>query len=126
MPLILQPTFSDKTREEIEQHLLVVRARRMAAVAMYYAGKNAKTNHLIAKEQQRVNREYALLVKDLDKMNALEQKIEERMITLEQHWQELQRHHGNLVEIEDGDDRPETGKHQRKSFESNSRKPPGY
>jgi len=104
MPLILQPMFSDKSREEIEQHLLAVRARRMAAVAVYYAGVNAKNLHLVAKERQRIAREYALLAKDLEKMNRLEEAIEERLITLEQHQQELDFHRGSLVEVEDEED----------------------
>jgi hypothetical protein len=44
MPLILQPVFNEQSRDEIEQHLMVVRARRMSAVAVYYAGVNAKTH----------------------------------------------------------------------------------
>jgi hypothetical protein len=38
MPLILRPVFNEQSRDEIEQHLMVVRARRMSAVAVYYAG----------------------------------------------------------------------------------------
>lgn len=102
MPLILQPTFSDKSREEIEQHLLVVRSRRMAAVVTYYAGVNAKTLHGVAKEQGRIAREYEMLRRDINRMNKLEEAIEKRLITLEQHQQQLDMYRGNLVEIDDG------------------------
>jgi hypothetical protein len=104
MPLILQPMFSDKSREEIEQHLLMVRSRRMAAVAVYYAGVNAKNLHLIARERQRIAREYAMLAKDIEKMNKLELAIEDRLVKLEQHQQELDFHRDSLVEVEDGEE----------------------
>jgi hypothetical protein len=107
--------FDGKTRDEIETHLLVVRAKRMAAVVTYYAGVNAKNLHLVAKEQQRVAREYALLAKDIDKMNKLEMAIEARLTKLEQHQQELEFHRGNLVEIEDGDrEQKSNGEYKRK------------
>lgn len=108
MPLVFQPTFSDKTRQEIEQHLLVVRAKRMLAVVTYYAGVNAKNMHLIAREQQRIAREYEMLKRDMDRMNKLEQAIETRLIKLEQHRQELGFHQGNLVNMENEDDREQS------------------
>jgi hypothetical protein len=101
MPLILQPTFSDKTRQQIEEHLLVVRARRMAAVVTYYAGVNAKNMHLIMKEQQRIAREYAMLARDLARMDKLDAAIEARLGVIVQHQQELDIYRGNIVEIED-------------------------
>jgi DNA repair photolyase len=103
MPLILQPVFSQKSREEIEQHLLVVRAKRMSAVVVYFAGVNAKNMHLIAKEQQRIAREYEMLKRDIDRMGKLEVAIEARLAKLIQHQQEMDVYSGNLVEIEDGD-----------------------
>jgi hypothetical protein len=95
--------FSQKSREEIEQHLLVVRAKRMAAVVVYYAGVNAKNMHLIAKEQQRIAHEYEMLKRDMERMNKLEDAIESRLAKLIQHQQEMDVYRGNLVEIEDGD-----------------------
>ena len=103
MPLILQPTYDGASRDEIERHLLVVRARRMNAVATYYAGVNAKTTHMIVKFQQRLAREYQLLAKDFDKMNKLEEALEKRLNTLEQLAHERDSARDNLVEIEDGD-----------------------
>jgi hypothetical protein len=107
MPLILQPTFSDRTREQIENHLLEVRARRMAAVVTYYAGVNAKNMHLVSKERLRVMREYQMLKRDLDRMHRLDKAIEERLNKIVQHQQELDFHLSNLVEIPDGDDERE-------------------
>jgi hypothetical protein len=54
MPLILQPVFNEQSRDEIEQHLMVVRARRMSAVAVYYAGVNAKTHQDLQQPRPRV------------------------------------------------------------------------
>lgn len=104
MPLVLQPTFSDKTRDQIENHLLEVRARRMAAVVTYYAGVNAKNMHLVSKERLRVMREYQMLKRDLDRMHRLDKAINDRLNRIVQHQQELDFHLSNIVEIPDGDD----------------------
>ncbi|SRR5258706_11031326 len=102
MPLILQPVFSELSRDEIELHLLQVRARRMAAVAVYYAGANAKTHHTMIKHQQRMAREYAALAREIEKMNKLEVSIEDRLAKLEIHLQEYRSAEQQLVEIPDG------------------------
>ena len=131
MPLVFQPAFSDKTREEIEAHILVVRARRMAAVVTYYAGVNAKNLHLIARDRQRVAREYFLLARDLARMDKLDAAIEDRLVKVIQHQQELDIHLGNLVEIEDGgeDTRSKSvkgnGELRRPSGAVKSGRPPG-
>jgi hypothetical protein len=104
MPLILQPKFSDKTRDEIEQHLSVVRARRMQAVAVFYAGKNAKVMHATAKFMDRINREYTMLAKDLARYDKLDEAVEKRLATLEQLSHELQSAQDQYVELPDGDD----------------------
>jgi hypothetical protein len=132
MALVLQPAFSDKTREEIEQHLLVVRARRMAAVVTYYAGVNAKNLHLIIRDRQRIAREYAMLARELVKMDKLDAIVETRLAKLTQLQQELDIHQGNMVEIEDegdqersGDKKGANGEYKRISGIVRSGRPPG-
>jgi hypothetical protein len=135
MALVLQPAFSDKTREEIEQHLLVVRARRMAAVVTYYAGVNAKNLHLIIKDRQRIAREYAMLARELVKMDKLDAIVETRLAKLTQLQQELDIHQSNMVEIADdreesraaggGDKKGANGEYKRASGAVRSGRPPG-
>jgi len=104
MALILQPKFSEKSRDEIEAHLMVVRARRMQAVAVFYAGKNAKVMHATAKFQDRIRREYEMLGKDLAKYDRLDEVVEKRLATLEQLLQDLGSAQDQYVELPDGDE----------------------
>lgn len=104
MPLILQPKFSDLSREEIESHIEQVRARRMAAVVQYHAGVNAKLEFTSVKIQAKIAREYHLLSQDIEKADKLDEKIEQRLQTLEMHMQELGQTHDALIPMEDEDD----------------------
>jgi hypothetical protein len=125
--LVLQPTFNDKTREEIETHLMEVRARRMLAVATYYQGINAKATAQMAKEQARMQREYGLLLRDIAKLDKIAEEIEKRMIKVEQHLNLLREAEGKLVEVEteengNGDDQEpddDRGTEKAAAFESN-------
>lgn len=100
MPLVLQPKFSELSRDEIEAHIIQVRARRLSAVVMYHAGVNAKLSHMSAQIQARIAREYYLLGKDIEKADKLDEKIDARMQTLEMHMQELQQAHERMVLME--------------------------
>lgn len=104
MPLILQPAFSEKSREEIEQHIIQVRARRLSAIVQYHAGVNAKLRHASAQLQQRIAREYFLLGKEIEKADKLDEKIDKRLQTLEMYMQELSQTHERMMPVEDEDD----------------------
>lgn len=104
MPLILQPKFSEKSRDEIEAHIEQVRARRMSAVVQYHAGVNAKLMHVAASIQHRIAREYYLLSKDIAKMDALDEKLQLRLQTLEMHMQELGQAQDGMVQLEETED----------------------
>jgi hypothetical protein len=79
MPLILQPSFTDMTREQIEEHLSLVRARRMQAAMEYHAGQNVK----LQKENKlllgKIATQYGLLARDISRLDDLDNKIQERL-----------------------------------------------
>lgn len=101
MPLILRPKFDDLSRAEIEAHIEAVRARRMAAVVQYHAGVNAKLRHASAKINDRLAREYSHLARDIEKLDKLDEKIRERMESLDALYVELEQTHERMQPDED-------------------------
>lgn len=83
MPLVLAPSYDDHTREQIENHLSAVRARRMVAAIEHHKGVTEKLTHESDKIQARIAREYEMLGKELGKLEAAELKVEERLVKLE-------------------------------------------
>lgn len=83
MPLVLSPSFDDHTREQIEEHLNQVRARRMVGAMEYHQGKTAKLSHESDKIQARIARQYELLLKELVALEKAEDKLEDRLAGLE-------------------------------------------
>lgn len=103
MPLVLQPRFSDMSRDEIERHLEGVRARRLSAIVEYHAGVNAKLRGVAAKWQARITREYEMLAIDIGKLDKLDEKVVARLAKLEEYMQEFSRAHEQMIpEIENG------------------------
>src|SRR3977135_3466857 len=102
MGLILQPKFSDKSRDEIEQHIALVRNRRMAAVVQYHTGVNAKLTHVSAKLQQRIDREYYLLGNEIAKGDKIDEVIEKRLAHLETLLQEAHTIREQMVPVDTG------------------------
>lgn len=104
MPLVLQPTFNDLSREEIEAHIEQVRARRMAAVVQYHAGVNAKLEYASAKMQAKIAREYHLLGQLIEQGDRIDEKIDKRLQTLEMLIQELGLTFDSMAPMENEDD----------------------
>lgn len=89
MSLVLAASYDDHTREEIEAHLVQVRARRMVAAIEYANGVNEKLTHESDKIQRRMAKEYEMLGKELVNLEKIEDKVQERLIKLDTLRQEL-------------------------------------
>lgn len=89
MPLVLAPSYDEHTREQIEAHVSAVQARRMVAAIDYHNGVKAKLAHESEKIQQRVARQYEMLGKELERLEAAENKVLARLETLEALRQEI-------------------------------------
>lgn len=101
MALILQPTYNEMSRQEIETHLEMVRAKRMQAVVTYHAGVNAAARHLIDKFRQRIANEYYQLEKAIAKLDKATAECEKRMENLEILMTEVHNAQGQIVETDD-------------------------
>lgn len=89
MPLILAPSYDDHTREQIENHLSAVRARRMVAAIEHHRGITEKLEHESDKIQARIAKQYEMLGKEINKLEGAELKVVDRLNTIEALRQEL-------------------------------------
>lgn len=89
MPLVLAPSYDDHTREQVENHLQAVRARRMVASIEHYQGVHTKLTHESDKIQYKMAKELERLKKRLDKLEEAEGKVNESVTSLEALKQEL-------------------------------------
>jgi Pyruvate/2-oxoacid:ferredoxin oxidoreductase gamma subunit len=87
--LILAPSFDEHTRAEIEQHLEVVRQRRMLAAFSYAQGVNAKLEHESERIQKRMASHYDMLAKEIERLDKAHAAVEKRLETLTAMQQEL-------------------------------------
>lgn len=83
MPLVLAPSFDDHTREQIEQHIREVQARRMVAAIEYHSGKDSKLKGESQKLQNRIDFKYEMLRKELAAFDKAHEKLENRLAELE-------------------------------------------
>jgi hypothetical protein len=83
MPLELAPCFDDATREQIEQHVAQVQARRMVAAIEYHTGKDAKLSHESDKLEKRLQHKYEMLGKEILALEKAEGKVLDRLAELE-------------------------------------------
>jgi len=77
--LTLQPTYSDMTRQQIEEFLEQVRARRLAASMEYHQGQTIKLHRAHAVLERRIKQQYELLGKELIRLEELDDKIQNRL-----------------------------------------------
>lgn len=89
MPLVLTPSYDERTKDQIEDHIAAVRARRMVHVVEYQMGVQTKLEHESDKIQARIAREYEKLKKRLEKQEEAEDKVIESITVLEALRQEL-------------------------------------
>jgi len=83
MSLSLPPSYDAHTREQIEQHVAAVQARRMVAAIEHHAGTQAKLVHESDKIQLRIAKQYDMLGKELERLEVAESKVLARLETLE-------------------------------------------
>lgn len=69
MPLILAPSFDDHTREQVEEHLEVVRMRRIAAAVEYATSRMTKLENEEGSLGSRLSRNYDLLGRALERLD---------------------------------------------------------
>ncbi len=67
--LVLAPSFDDHTREQVEEHLEVVRMRRIAAAVEYASSRMTKLENEEGSLGARLSRNYDMLGKALDRLD---------------------------------------------------------
>jgi hypothetical protein len=77
--LVLQPTIDDLTRQELEDHIEVVRAKRVVAALEYHAGQRAKLEYELEVVQKKVQRAYEQLGKKIERLDRALEVVEEQM-----------------------------------------------
>lgn len=87
--LILQPTFNDKTRAEIEAHLEEVRTRRMSAAIEYATGRHLKLSHESEVIQRRVEQQLLMLGKDIARLDNADASIRNRLEKIEELYSQM-------------------------------------
>lgn len=87
--LILKPSIHEFNREQLEQYLETVRAKRMSAAIEYFANKNAKISHEADKVQRKFLGQVEMLAKEIEGLERAELKVEARLQNIEMLKQEL-------------------------------------
>ena len=89
MSLILQPSFDEKSRAEIEAHIEEVRARRLTAAIEYRIGVNAKLDQEADKVKRKMTQHLTMLGKELVRFDKLDALVSKRVNVLTTLYQEL-------------------------------------
>jgi succinyl-CoA synthetase alpha subunit len=100
MPLVLKPSLDDLDREQVEQFVETVRAKRMVATVEYFTTKNEKVKYKQGKIGARIQAQIDMLGKEIDALERAEQKVEARMMAIEQLKHEYEGFEDELVEVE--------------------------
>jgi hypothetical protein len=83
MALVLQPTLEHLTTEELEQHIEVVRARRIVAAMEYVAGQELKLETERDKLHRKLKQHYEMLGKELERADRVIFSLEQRVAAIE-------------------------------------------
>lgn len=89
MPLVLQPTMNDGTREDYEEFLEGVRARRLVAAIEYANAKQLRLDTEADAVQRKLSKAIESLGRQLERMEKLDEQIQETMIKVETYRQEV-------------------------------------
>lgn len=92
--LILQPNIRDCTREEVEAHIEQIRTKRMLAAIEFHNTKNMKLSQAGGRIQDRLDKQLDMLEKEINNLERAENKVSDRLNTIEALKQEL----GSIVE----------------------------
>lgn len=79
MGLVLAASYSDQTRQQIEDHLSIIRSRRMSAAMEYQVGLEAKAQQNAAKVQKKLETAYAALQRRLEASEKTETALAEAL-----------------------------------------------
>lgn len=77
--LVLQPTLSEMTEEELEQRIESVRARRIVAVMEYIEGQQLKHEEELDKAERKMVAHYEMLGKELERLDRAIETCERRV-----------------------------------------------
>lgn len=80
--LTLAPSFDEQSRAAIEQHLDLIRTRRMLAAIHYQQGANAALEHEAERVRRKRNAQYAMLLKEITRLDTAYTKVEARLATV--------------------------------------------
>jgi DNA repair ATPase RecN len=77
--LILQPSIKEATREELEEHLDQIRARRLVAAVEYYNNRNEKLANKNSVLGRKIAQNMDRLEKEMETLDRALVKVEERL-----------------------------------------------
>lgn len=81
--LILQESYSDMTRKNIEEWLEGVRARRLSAAITYHQGQAAKLEHEQEQVRRKVENKFKQLENALLQMDRLDDRVSNLLVQIE-------------------------------------------
>lgn len=99
--LVLLPTLGDLDRAEVEQYIGVIRAKRMAATVEYFATKNRKLELKQGAIGERINKQLEMLHKELAALERGEQKVSDRLATIQELMNEHEQLGDSVTEVSD-------------------------
>jgi hypothetical protein len=82
--LVLMPTLDNLSRDEVEAYIETVRAKRMVATLEFFQTKNRKVELRQSKIGQRIQGKLDMLEKEIDRLEAAENKVSTRLAEIEQ------------------------------------------
>jgi len=82
--LVLMPTLDNLSRDEVEAYIETVRAKRMVATLEFFQTKNRKVELKQSKIGQRIQGKLDMLEREIDKLEAAENKVSTRLAEIEQ------------------------------------------
>jgi hypothetical protein len=82
--LVLMPTLDNLSRDEVEAYIETVRAKRMVATLEFFQTKNRKVELKQSKIGQRIQGKLDMLEKEIDRLEAAENKVSTRLAEIEQ------------------------------------------
>lgn len=81
--LVLQPTIAEMSTKELEQRIEAARARRIVAAMEYVAGQSLKLETERNYLHQKLKHQYAMLEKELERMERCLYALDQRVMTIE-------------------------------------------
>jgi hypothetical protein len=83
MPLVIQPSIKDVTREELEAHIEDVRLRRMLAAVQLQETRNQKLAAISGKLRRQIAGQCEMLEKEIIRLDNALERVEQRAHRIE-------------------------------------------